>query len=255
MEALIIEQHGAVVLLRINRPQARNALNRAVITMLGEQLLRMEGDRSVRCIVITGDALAFSAGADLKELAGVPATEMARRGPSQIWRALEQLGTPVIAAVNGYALGGGCELAMGCDIIVAGEGARFGLPEIRSGILPGGGGTQRLVRAIGKHKAMLLLLTGDMLPARDAHALGLVSQVVEDDAVVPAALELASRIARMPPLAARQIKEVVRHGQDAALPTALSLERNANYLLFASDDRREGMQAFAEKRMPVFTGD
>jgi enoyl-CoA hydratase/carnithine racemase len=164
------------------------------------------------------------------------------------------LGTPVIAAVNGYALGGGCELAMGCDIIIAGEGARFGLPEIRSGILPGGGGTQRMVRALGKYKAMLLLLTGDMLSAGEADAHGLVSQVVADDQVVPAAMALAARIAQMAPLAVHQIKEAVRHGQDAALPTALSLERNANYLLFASDDRREGMRAFAEKRPPVFTG-
>jgi enoyl-CoA hydratase len=254
MQEILLEQHDAVVLLRINRPAARNALNRAAITLLGEHLLRLEAEREVRCIVITGDDKAFSAGADLKEMANVPATEMARRGPSLVWRALEQLGTPVIAAVNGYALGGGCELAMGCDIIVAGEGARFGLPEIRSGILPGAGGTQRLLRAVGKHRAMLLLLTGDMLAARDAQTLGLVSQVVDDQDVVPSALALAARIAEMPPLAARQIKEAVRHGQDAALPTALSLERNANYLLFASDDRHEGMQAFAEKRKPVFTG-
>ncbi|MBN9410045.1 MAG: enoyl-CoA hydratase/isomerase family protein [Burkholderiales bacterium] len=254
MEDVILERHGAVALLRINRPAARNALNRAVIDALGGHLLRMENEHDIRCIVITGDERAFSAGADLKEMAHVPATVMARRGASAIWRALDQLGTPVIAAVNGYALGGGCELAMGCDIIVAGEGARFGLPEIRSGILPGGGGTQRLLRAIGKHRAMLLLLTGDMLPAREAHAYGLVSQVVQDGRVVAEALALAARIAGMPPLAVHQIKEAVRHGQDAALPTALSLERNANYLLFASDDRREGMQAFAEKRPPVFTG-
>jgi enoyl-CoA hydratase/carnithine racemase len=254
MDEVIDERVGAVALLRINRPAARNALNRAVIAQLGAHLLRLEGERDVRCIVITGDATAFSAGADLKEMANVPATEMARRGPSAIWRALDQLGTPVIAAVNGYALGGGCELAMGCDIIIAGEGARFGLPEIRSGILPGGGGTQRMVRALGKYKAMLLLLTGDMLSAGEANAHGLVSQVVADDRVVPAAMALAARIAQMAPLAVHQIKEAVRHGQDAALPTALSLERNANYLLFASDDRREGMRAFAEKRPPVFTG-
>ena len=160
----------------------------------------------------------------------------------------------VIAAVAGPALGGGCELALACDLRIGSTNAKFGQPEILLGIIPGGGGTQRMVRALGKYKAMLLLLTGDMLSAGEANAHGLVSQVVADDRVVPAAMALAARIAQMAPLAVHQIKEAVRHGQDAALPTALSLERNANYLLFASDDRREGMRAFAEKRPPVFTG-
>lgn len=254
MSEVLFEQHGAVALLRINRPHVRNALDRATIAQLGDHLSRFEDDRLIRCIVITGDQTAFSAGADIKEMADLPATEMARRGPSAIWRALDQLGTPVIAAVNGYALGGGCELAMGADIIIAGTSAKFGLPEIRSGILPGGGGTQRMLRAIGRHKAMPLLLTGDMLSAHQADAFGLVSQVVDDASVLDVALQLAQRIAQMAPLAVRQIKEAVRYGQDAALPTALSLERNANYLLFASEDRREGMRAFVEKRTPVFTG-
>jgi enoyl-CoA hydratase len=247
-------RHGAVLLLRINRPQARNALNRATIARLGACLEQAEDDPGVRCVVLAGDRQAFSAGADIKEMADVTGAEMARRGPSAIWRALDRLGTPVVAAVNGYALGGGCELALGADIIIAGEGARFGLPEIRSGILPGGGGTQRLVRALGRHKAMLYMLTGDLLPAREAEALGMVSQVVADDDVESTALSVAQRIAGMAPMATRQIKEAVRHGQDAALPTALALERQANYVLFSTEDKREGMRAFIEKRAPVFTG-
>lgn len=254
MKEIEVEQRDAVALLRINRPHRRNALNQAAITQLAQHLQWIESDRSVRCVVITGDSKAFCAGADIKELADVSALEMARRGPSSVWRAFDQLGTPVIAAVNGYALGGGCELALASDIIITGESAQFGLPEIRSGILPGAGGTQRLTRAVGKHQAMLLLLTGDKLNAQQALAFGLVSQVVADDRVVEAAMALAARIARMAPMAARQIKDAVRFGQDVPLPTALALERNANYVLFASDDRREGMRAFIEKREPQFRG-
>ncbi len=179
---------------------------------------------------------------------------MARRGPNLVWRALDRLGTPVVAAVRGYALGGGCELAMGADIIIAGQGARLGLPEIPLGDPAGGGGTQRMLRALGKHRAMMHLLTGDMLTAAQAERFGLVSLVVPDADVEHAALTLAQRIAAMPPLAARQIKEAVRHGQDVPLPTALALERNAKYVLFSTEDKREGMQAFVEKRAAVFTG-
>ncbi len=254
MEEILLEQHGAVVLLRINRPQVRNALDRATLARLAAQLERIEPDPSIRCVVLAGDSRAFSAGADIKEMARSSAGEMARRGPNPVWRALDRLGTPVIAAVRGYALGGGLELAMGADIIIAGEGARLGLPEIRSGILPGGGGTQRLLRAVGRHKAMLYLLTGDLLSAQEAERWGLVSQVVPDDEVESAALALAGRIASMAPLATRQIKEAVRHGQDIPLPSALALERNANYVLFSTADRLEGMQAFIEKRPPVFNG-
>jgi enoyl-CoA hydratase len=254
MREVEVEQHDAVALLRINRPQARNALNQATIAQLAQHLNRIDGDRDIRCIVITGDEKAFCAGADLKELADISAMEMARKGPSSLWRALEQLGTPMIAAVNGYALGGGCELALAADIIVAGHDAQFGLPEIRSGILPGAGGTQRLLRAVGKHQAMRLLLTGDRLDAGQALAFGLVSQLAEDAQVVEVALTLAARIAGMAPMAARQIKDAVRYGQDTALNTALALERNANYVLFASEDRKEGMRAFIEKREPHFTG-
>ncbi len=254
MSEIEFGQQGAVALLRINRPQARNALNQTVKTQLAEHLLRIEDDRSVRCVVITGDDKAFCAGADIKELANLSAIEMARNGPSCVWRAMDRLGTPVIAAVNGYALGGGCELAMAADIIIAGQGAMFGLPEIRSGILPGAGGTQRLLRAIGKYQAMQLLLTGDHFDAQQALTAGLVSQVVENDLTLETAMALAARIARMAPMAARQIKEAIRFGQDIALTTALALERNANYVLFSSDDRAEGMRAFIEKREPHFNG-
>jgi enoyl-CoA hydratase len=243
-----------VGLIRINRPDARNALNMEVRTLLAKHLTGMADDAAVRCIVLTGNDKAFAAGADIKEMANAGTIEMLARGTHKLWRTIYACPKPVIAAVNGYALGGGCELAMTCDIIIAGEGARFGQPEVKIGIIPGGGGTQRLPRAVGKYQAMRYLLTGDLISAKEAFDMGLASEVVPDAEVEKRAIAMAQHIAELPPLAVEQIKECVLRGMDAALDTGLALETKANQMLFASQDQKEGMAAFIEKRKPKFTG-
>ena len=255
MSPVLVEHAAqAVVLLRLNRPEARNALNNAVRGALAGHFRDFGEDSTTRCIVLTGDAKAFAAGADLKEVAALGAREMMQTGVRRLWKAIADCPKPVIAAVNGFALGGGCELAMHADIIVAGEGARFGQPELGVGVIPGGGGTQRLVRAVGKFRAMKMLLTGEMVDARQALEMGLVSEVVPDADVLDRALALARRIAELPPIAVMLCKEVVLTGQDCPLDAALSLERKAFELLFATEDQKEGMRAFAEKRKPDFQG-
>lgn len=243
-----------VALLRLNRPEVRNALSPALRRELRDHFVALSALPACRAIVLTGDARAFAAGADIKALADATPADMMAQGDEANWEAIRICPKPVIAAVNGYALGGGCELAMHCDIIIAGRSARFGQPEVRLGIMPGAGGTQRLVRAIGKHRAMLALLTGDHIAAEDALAAGLVSAVVPDDSVLAEATALASRIAALPPLAVAEIKRVVLAGMDAPLETALMLERRAAYLLFGTDDKAEAMRAFLEKRNPDFSG-
>ncbi|OGA56617.1 MAG: enoyl-CoA hydratase [Betaproteobacteria bacterium RIFCSPLOWO2_12_FULL_67_28] len=255
MSPVLVEHAAqAVVLLRLNRPEARNALNNAVRGALAGHFRDFGEDSTTRCIVLTGDAKAFAAGADLKEIAALGAREMMQTGVRRLWKAIADCPKPVIAAVNGFALGGGCELAMHADIIVAGEGARFGQPELGVGVIPGGGGTQRLVRAVGKFRAMKMLLTGEMVDARQALEMGLVSEVVPDADVLDRALALARRIAELPPIAVMLCKEVVLTGQDCPLDAALNLERKAFELLFATEDQKEGMRAFAEKRKPDFQG-
>ncbi len=243
-----------VALVRINRPDARNALNMEVRKLLAQHLTELGDDAVTRCIVLTGNEKAFAAGADIKEMAGAGTVEMMLRNTLKLWRTISACPKPVIAAVNGFALGGGCELAMTCDIIIAGETARFGQPEVRIGIIPGGGGTQRLTRAVGKYKAMKICLTGDLVPAREANEMGLVSEVVPDAEVEKRAIAMARQIADMPPLAVQQIKEVVLAGQDASLETALRLETKAIQLLFSTLDQKEGMAAFIEKRKAKFQG-
>ncbi len=243
-----------VAMIRLSRPEALNALNTEVRTALAEHFRRVAADPEVRCAVITGDERAFAAGADLKEMVELGAVDQILRNTHLLWQAIKDCPKPVIAAVNGYALGGGCELAMHADIIVAGEGAQFGQPEVRVGIMPGAGGTQRLTRAVGKFQAMKMVLTGEPVSAQEALRMGLVSEVVPDGEVLKRALELAQRIARLPPLAVLQIKEVVLAGMDASLDAALALERKAFQLLFATEDQKEGMRAFIEKRRPEFKG-
>ena len=253
-EVLCEKPRDGVALVRVNRPQVKNAINMRVRELLTEHFTRLGGDDDVRCIVLTGNEEAFVAGADIGEMAELTATEQMLRRNHLHWRAIATCPKPVIAAVNGFALGGGCELAMHADIIIAGEGARFGQPEIRVGIMPGAGGTQRLTRAVGKFKAMKMILTGEPVTAAEAEAMGLVSEVVADAEVLERALKMAERIAAMPPLAVMQIKEVLLAGQDASLETALMLERKAFQLLFDSRDQKEGMKAFAEKRKPRYQG-
>jgi enoyl-CoA hydratase/carnithine racemase len=206
----------------------------------------------VRCVVVTGGPKIFAAGADIKAMATRTANEAAANSTAPLWRPLKEFPKPVIAAVNGLALGGGCELAMQCDIIVAGRGARFGQPEVRVGILPGAGGTQRLVRAVGKFKAMKMLMTGEPIGAEEAERAGLVSEVVDDASVLARALELAAAIAALPAEALRRIKELVLAGADLPLDAALMMERQSMQLLFGTHDQREGMAAFIEKRAPDF---
>jgi enoyl-CoA hydratase len=243
-----------VALLRINRPEAKNALNRDLRAKLAERFQALGADPEIRAIVLTGNEEAFAAGADIRDVAEADAIDMMTRPTEHHWRAIQTCPKPIIAAVRGFALGGGCELAMHCDIIVAGENASFGQPEVKIGIIPGAGGTQRLTRAVGKFKAMKMVLLGDSVTAREAESMGLVSELVPDDEVLDRAIALAKKISYLPPLAVRQIKEVLLAGQDASLDTALMLERKSFQLLFASEDQKEGMRAFLEKRRPSYKG-
>lgn len=253
-EVLLERPQPGVALLRLNRPAARNALSQTVRQALAEHFTTLGADPDVRAIVLTGSEQVFAAGADIRDLAERSAVEMMLRNTQRLWHAIAACPKPVVAAVNGLALGGGCELAMHADIIVAGEGAAFGQPEVRIGIMPGAGGTQRLTRAVGKFRAMKMVLTGQPVGAREALEMGLASEVVADERVLARALELAAEIAALPPLAVMQIKEVVLAGQDASLDAALMLERKAFQLLFASRDQKEGMRAFLDKRKPDYQG-
>jgi enoyl-CoA hydratase/carnithine racemase len=254
-DVVLVERPAeGVALIRINRPEARNALNMEVRRLLAQRLTEVAAETDVRCVVITGNEKAFAAGADIKEMANAGTIEMLQRGTLKLWSQIAACPKPVIAAVNGFALGGGCELAMSCDIIVAGESAKFGQPEVRIGIIPGGGGTQRLARAVGKYKAMRYVLTGDMFDARTAYEMGLASEIVPDAEVEKRAIDMAKQIAGLPPLAIEQAKEAVLRGMDASLETGLALETKAIQLLFSSQDQKEGMAAFIEKRKPKFLG-
>lgn len=253
-EVLMESPSEGVALLRLNRPAQLNALSMSIRAELAEHIVRLTADDDVRAVVITGDDKAFAAGADIGELSRRTVLDPDFERSGIAWRAIEACPKPIIAAVNGFALGGGFELALHCDIIIAGEGATIGQPEVRLGIMPGAGGVQRFVRATGKYAAMRWLLTGDRMTGPQAMAHGLVSEVVADDQVLPHALKLAGKLAAAAPLAVRSIKESVLLGPDAPLPVAMQLERKAFQLLFASDDRREGIQAFIDKRKPVFQG-
>jgi enoyl-CoA hydratase len=254
-EVVLLERPAeGVVLLRINRPEARNALNFEVRKLLAKHLLELGEDTTTRAIVLAGNDKAFAAGADIKEMADLGTIEALQRGVHKLWRAIAGCPKPVIAAVSGYALGGGCELAMTCDIIVAGESASFGQPEVKIGIIPGGGGTQRLARAVGKYKAMKYVLTGELIAAKEAFEMGLASEVVPDPEVEGRAIDLARQIAVLPPLAVQLAKEAVLAGMDAPMTSALALEAKSLQILFSSHDQKEGMRAFIEKRKPKFTG-
>lgn len=255
MDAVVVERpNPQVAVVRLNRPEARNALNQQVRTQLAEHFTALGRDPEVRAIVLTGGDKYFAAGADLREMAEAGAIEIMLRNTHRLWGAIASCPKPVIAAVNGFAWGGGCELAMHADIIVAGEGSSFCQPEVKVGIMPGAGGTQRLARAVGKFKAMKMVLSGQPVSGREAGEMGLASEVVPDAEVQARAMELATQIAALPPLAIMQIKEVLLAGQDASLDAALMLERKAFQLLFASRDQKEGMQAFFDKRPAGFEG-
>lgn len=246
---LVLQESPAegVVLLRLNRPEVRNALNLALRRELATRFGELSCRDDVRCIVLTGNDRAFCAGADLNEYVDAGPVEIIARNMHLLWGAIADCPKPVIAAVNGYALGGGCELAMHADIIVAGESAMFGQPEVGIGLIPGGGATQRLTRAVGKFAAMKLLLGGEPFAAPTALALGLVSTLVADQAVLPEALKLASRIAGQAPLAVRQIKELVLESMNGTLDAGLRHERKAFQLMFGSPEKTERIRAFLSK--------
>ncbi|HET6380620.1 MAG TPA: enoyl-CoA hydratase-related protein [candidate division Zixibacteria bacterium] len=246
------EQRTALV--RLNRPKQLNALNAQVMDLLCATLEELDRDDDVRVVVVTGNERAFAAGADIGEMANATPIDMLKGNRIGQWDRIRRISKPVIAAVNGWALGGGCELAMTLDLIVAGEGARFGQPEINIGVIPGAGGTQRLTRAIGKSRAMEMILTGEPMDAREALARGLVARVVPDELVVEDALALAATIATKSPIALRLAKEAVNAAYEMSLTDALAHERRLFYLLFASEDQKEGMAAFLEKRTPEFKG-
>lgn len=251
---VLIETHGRVGVIRINRPKQLNALNESVMRMLVDAALAFDADAAVGAIVITGDERAFAAGADIKEMAAASVVEMLQANRIELWDALRGIKKPLIAAVSGWALGGGCELAMACDMIVASETARFGQPEINIGIIPGAGGTQRLTRAVGKALAMEVILNGRFLDAAEAERFGLANRVVPVEQYMRTAIELAQQIAERAPLAVRLAKEAVNQAQESVLAEGIADERRLFYMLFSTEDQKEGMQAFLDKRPARWQG-
>jgi len=254
-QVLKVSREDFLGIITINRPDAMNALNSRMVTELISALNEMEKDESVRCVVITGSERAFSAGADIKEMADMTAVQMAMTGHFfPLWDRVGRFPKPIVAALSGFVLGGGLELAMSCDVLIASETTQLGQPEIDIGIMPGGGGTQRLTRAVGKYKAMEMVLTGKRIGAEEAKMLGLVSRVVPKEAYLTEAKKVAGEIASRSPVAVRQAKMAVNKAFEMGLSDGLDFERELFYLLFASEDKTEGMKAFMEKRKPEFRG-
>lgn len=251
-ENILVEIRGRVALVTLNRPKALNALNAAVMREVVDATATFDADEAIGCIVLTGSAKAFAAGADIKEMAEQSAVEMYAADWFGGWQELTRVRTPVVAAVAGYALGGGCELAMMCDTIIAADTAKFGQPEINLGVIPGMGGSQRLTRAVGKAKAMDMILTGRMMDAAEAERSGLVSRVVPAEELLGLALEVAELIATRSLISTMAAKEVVNAAFESGLEQGVRHERRVFHALFASADQKEGMAAFVEKREPRF---
>lgn len=254
-ETILVETHGRVGLIRINRPRVRNALNNTVLLELNDALEIFDADPGVGAMVITGDDQAFAAGADIKEMADASSVHMLLHSHIPQFDRLRSIHKPIIAAVSGWCLGGGNELAMTCDMIVASETARFGQPEINLGVIPGAGGTQRLTKAVGKAIAMEMVLNNRTLNAQEACNFGLINRVVPVERYLDEALQLAEEIAARAPLAVRLGKEAINHAYESFLSDGLTDERRSFYLLFASQDQKEGMQAFIEKRKADWKGE
>jgi enoyl-CoA hydratase len=251
---LIVETRGRVGLIRLHRPEARNALNAALLRELGRALTEFDGLDEIGAMVICGDEKAFAAGADIREMADRSATEMLTGGSIDLFDGIPSIRKPIVAAVSGWCLGGGNELAMACDMIVASESARFGQPEINIGVIPGAGGTQRLTRAVGKALAMEMVLNARTLTAEEALRFGLVNRVAPAESYLEEAVKLAEEIAARAPLAVRLGKEAINQAHQNHLREGLLHERRAFYVLFSSDDQKEGMQAFLAKRAPQWKG-
>lgn len=252
--SILIERQERVAIITLNRPRELNALNFQLVAELATALEELDRDDAIGCIVLTGAGeKAFAAGADIKEMADKTPIEM-MIGGFESWERIRKIHTPMIAAINGYALGGGCELAMHCDIIMASENARFGQPEIQLGVIPGAGGTQRLARTLGKYRTMEMVLTGSTVSAKELEGLGLVNHVVPQAELLTETLKLANKVASQAPVAARLAKESVLAAFDTSLQEGLEIERKNFFLLFSTEDMREGMQAFIEKRKANFQG-
>jgi len=251
-ENILVETRGRVGLIRLNRPQALNALNRALLRELGEAVDAFDADDKIGCMVITGSDKAFAAGADIKEMADKTFIEAFLGNLAATWDRVAHVRKPVIAAVAGFALGGGCELAMQCDLIIAADNAKFGQPEIKLGVIPGIGGTQRLPRAVGKSKAMDLILTGRMMDAQEAERSGLVARIVPLPSLLDEALKIAETIASMSLPSVLAAKEAVNRAFETSLAEGIRFERRIFHSLFATADQKEGMAAFVEKRPPKF---
>ena len=254
MSVVLVEREPPVGIVLLNRPEALNALNDEVMGLLVDSLEELDADDGIRCIVLGGSEKAFAAGADIGQMAEASAMDMYEARRIDRWDAIRRIRTPLVAAVSGFCLGGGNELAMACDLIIASETARFGQPETGLGIIPGAGGTQRLTRAIGKAKAMDVILSGRFLCAEEAERAGLVARVVAKEAWLEEAKAVARAIAERGPIAQRLAKESVNRAYESTLETGLDYERKALYLAFASEDAREGLTAFTEKRKPEFKG-
>lgn len=246
--------HDGCAVITLDRAERRNALNLEIKHLIADAVIACENNPDVHVVIITGAGGYFVAGTDIAEMADMTPLQHSLQATGRVFEVLRQCSKPLIAAVEGYALGGGCELALSCDIIIAARGARFGQPEINVGIMPGAGGTQRLLRTIGKYQTALLTMTGEAINAEQAFANGMVSQLCDDGQALETALQTGHKIAVKPPLAIKAIKEMLTIGQDAPLQTMLSLERKTFTLLFGSHDQQEGMAAFLQKRAPVYRG-
>jgi enoyl-CoA hydratase len=244
--------HDGCAVITLDRAERRNALNLEVKNLIADAVIELDANPGIHAIIITGTGGYFVAGTDIAEMADMTPLQHSLQATGRVFEVLRGCGKPLIAAVEGYALGGGCELALSCDIIIAGRSARFGQPEINVGIMPGAGGTQRLLRTIGKYQTALLTMTGDAITAEAAFSSGLVSQLCDDNQALETALAVGKKIAGKPPLAIKAIKEMLSLGQDAPLHTMLSLERKTFTLLFGTHDQKEGMTAFLEKRKPMY---
>ncbi len=253
-ELILVSREEPIAIVQINRPKQLNALNSQVMLELTNALEELDGDDAIRCMIVTGNERAFGAGADIKGMADATAVEMLQRNWIAYWDRIKKVTKPVIAAVSGYAFGGGCELAMACDLIVASESAQFAQPEINLGVIPGAGGTQRLTRAIGKSKAMDMVLTGRSISAHEAEANGLVARVFPTEVYLEETKKLALEIASKAPIALRLGKEAVNKAYESSLTDGLDYERKLFYFLFATEDGREGLNAFVEKRKPEWKG-
>ena len=254
MADIAVERQGAVAVVRMTRPERRNALSPAVLEQISAAVAELDAEESARCIVIAGTDEVFAAGADIKAMAERSFQEVLEASTMPFWQRVAECRTPLVAAVSGFALGGGCELALLCDMIVASETAEFGQPEITLGIIPGGGGTQRLARILGKQRTMELVLTGRRIDAKEALRLGFVNKVSQRRSWFTDALELAEVVARRPPLAVKLAKQAVLAADEMALSAGLAHERRLYELAMATEDRVEGMQAFLDKRRPEFRG-